>query len=99
MEGPTYRVLRLVRPLAAGIVRTSWNVRIHDSHHVPVDGPVILASNHAGVLDGPLLCAVIARPVHTLVKQEMFRGVVGGALRQLGQIPVDRLAVDVPAIK
>ncbi|HZC25875.1 MAG TPA: lysophospholipid acyltransferase family protein, partial [Actinopolymorphaceae bacterium] len=88
-----------MRPLAGGAVRTFWSVRVHDRHHVPAGGPVILASNHAGVLDGPIVCGVVRRPVHALVKQEMFRGAVGGALRRLGQIPVDRFAVDVAAVK
>jgi 1-acyl-sn-glycerol-3-phosphate acyltransferase len=66
---------------------------------VPSSGPVILASNHVAILDGPVLVAAMARPVHGLVKKEMFRGPLGGALRRLGQIPLDRAAADVGALK
>ena len=90
VEGPPRRALRLVLPFATGLVRSAWKVRVHDYHHVPSAGPVILASNHVGILDGPLLCAVTSRPVHALVKREMFRGPVGGALRGLGQISLER---------
>ena len=98
-EGPPRRGLRLARPVATAIVRGAWNVRVYDRHHVPRGGPVILASNHVGILDGPLLCAVVDRPVHALVKREMFRGAVGSALRGLGQISLERQAVDVGAVK
>lgn len=98
-DGPPRRGLRLARPLGAGLVRTAWRVRIHDAHHVPAAGPVILAANHVGFLDGPVVWAAVRRPVHALVKQEMFRGVLGRVLRGMGQIPVDRQAVDVAAVK
>jgi 1-acyl-sn-glycerol-3-phosphate acyltransferase len=66
---------------------------------IPVRGPVILASNHIGLVDGPLLAAFSPRPVHALTKVEMFEGRLGRLLRATGQIPVDRYAVDPGAIK
>ncbi|WP_020577023.1 lysophospholipid acyltransferase family protein [Actinopolymorpha alba] len=96
--GPPRFGVRATRPLVAGLVRAAWKVRVHDLWHVPSAGPVILASNHTGILDGPLLCGVVRRPVHAVVKEEMFRG-VGGVLRNLGQIAVDRQAVDRAAVR
>ena len=55
-----------------------------------MSGPVLFAANHTGVVDGPVLAGATPRPVHVLVKQEMFTGVVGWFLTSLGQIPVDR---------
>lgn len=88
-----------MRPVGSAIMRTAWRIRLHHHEFVPGDGPVILASNHTGILDGPLLYSVVGRPVHALVKQEMFRGSVGRGLRWIGQIPVDRLACDPAAVK
>lgn len=99
VEGPPGGGARLVRPLTLVVVRAAWEVRIHDRHLVPRTGPVILAANHTGLLDGPLVYAVVPRPVHALVKVEMFRGMVGRALRSLGQIAVDRFSVDPAAVK
>lgn len=62
-------------------------------------GPVILASNHMGYVDGPLLFAVAPRPVHSLVKHTMFVGRLGFALEQAGQISVNRRKVDPAAMK
>lgn len=89
----------MARPLAAGLARAVWRLRVHGYEHVPRHGPVILASNHTGILDGPLLYAVVRRPVHALVKQEMFSGTLGSALRVAGQIPIDRFGYDPAAIK
>jgi 1-acyl-sn-glycerol-3-phosphate acyltransferase len=67
--------------------------------HVPRRGPVIVAANHTGVIDGPLLAIFGPRPVHALTKEEMFRGRLGRFLRLAGQIELDRLAADVRAIR
>jgi 1-acyl-sn-glycerol-3-phosphate acyltransferase len=98
-QGPPRRTLKAARPLVTGLMRAAWKIRVHDRHHIPPGGPAILASNHVGVLDGPVLCSVAHRPVHAVVKQEMFRGATGRALRRLGQIPVDRQMFDPGAVK
>jgi 1-acyl-sn-glycerol-3-phosphate acyltransferase len=90
---------RLARPVVATALRTYWNVGVHDAGQVPRHGPVILAANHLGVLDGPLLAAVTPRTSFALVKKEMYDGLTGRLLTQLGQIPVDRNAVDPTAIR
>jgi 1-acyl-sn-glycerol-3-phosphate acyltransferase len=72
------------------LVKAAWSIRVHGAEQVPAGGPVILAPNHLGFIDGPLLFGVSPRPVHTLAKHEMFRGPVGWVLRAVGQIPVDR---------
>ncbi|NED96812.1 1-acyl-sn-glycerol-3-phosphate acyltransferase [Phytoactinopolyspora alkaliphila] len=99
VPGPSSVGARVMRPVGAILMRAVWNVRVHHAHLVPREDPVILASNHTGILDGPLLYSVTSRPVHALVKREMFAGLVGSALRWIGQIPVDRSTCDVRAVK
>lgn len=67
-----------------------WHTTVIGAEHVPATGPVILAANHTGVLDGPVLHGACPRASHIIVKQEMFTGVLGVVLRWSGQIPVDR---------
>ena len=57
--------------------------------NLPLDGPVLLAANHTGLMDGPVVMGVVRRPVHMIVKESMFRGPLGTVLRAAGQIPVD----------
>lgn len=72
------------------LARVVWNTRVAGAEHVPRTGPVLLAANHLGVVDGPLVHGVAPRGTHILVKEEMFRGPLGVVLRAAGQIPVDR---------
>lgn len=67
-----------------------WRTRVIGAERVPREGPVLLAANHLGVIDGPLVHGVAPRGTHILVKQEMFHGPIGLVLRAAGQIPVDR---------
>mgnify|MGYP006171079451 CR=1 FL=1 len=59
----------------------------------------MLAANHVGAIDGPLLAVFAPRPVHALTKQEMFAGALGSFLRASGQIPLDRFRPDPGAIR
>lgn len=96
---PPARLGRVVRPLGRAILNVRWDVHVHGAEHVPTTGPVLLASNHIGALDGPLLVAVAPRMVHALVKHEMFDGRTGPLLRALGQIKVERHDIDPAAVK
>lgn len=80
-------------------VNRNFDVSLHDLHHFPARGPVILAPNHLSVLDGPLLGAVSPRMVHAVGKAEVFGGLQGHLLRRFGQISIDRSIVDARAIR
>jgi 1-acyl-sn-glycerol-3-phosphate acyltransferase len=81
------------------LIRRRYDVREHGTAHVPPQGPVIVAANHTGVIDGPLLAIFGPRPVHALTKEEMFRGRLGRFLRLSGQIELDRFSTDLRAIR
>lgn len=93
------RAQRVLRLPAVRLFRTRWDLRVHHAERVPATGPVILAPNHAGWLDGPLLVGTSPRPVHTMVKHEEFAGRFGRLLVAAGQIPLDRFGIDVGAVK
>jgi 1-acyl-sn-glycerol-3-phosphate acyltransferase len=94
-----HRVLRGGRPLVSALLRRWYDIRIHHDDVVPRSGPVLLAPNHVGYLDGPLLVATAPRPVHAMIKQEMFHGALKPVLHAGGQIPLDRFNVDPRAVK
>lgn len=82
------------RALLPGYLR----LRVAGDENVPTSGGVLLAANHTSFLDGPVLFGVSPRPVTFLVKAEMFDGVIGWALRRLGQVPVRRGTADRTAL-
>jgi len=87
------------RPLSRWLIRRRYDVREHGTAHVPPQGPVIVAANHTGVIDGPLLAIFGPRPVHALTKEEMFAGRLGPFLRASGQVQLDRYTTDLRAIR
>lgn len=91
--------MRLLRPQCALALRSYYRVKQHHPEFVPRTGPVLLASNHVGYLDGPLLFGLCPRLVHAMVKREMFVGRLGMALTAVGQIPITRRHVDPRAVK
>lgn len=92
-------VLRSLRRLGAWLFRRGYRVRTHGMANVPRSGPVILAANHIGVLDGPLLVAMTQRLTFAMAKSELFSGAVGNLLEIIGQIPVDQNHLDTHALR
>lgn len=95
---PTRWLLRAGRPAARALIRRRFAVHLHGTDNHP-DGPVIVAANHIGWADGPLLAIFGPRPVHALTKSEMFTGAMGPFLRTAGQIRLDRFQVDPAAVR
>ncbi len=91
--------MRVLRPPGAVVLRSFYRLRQHNAEFVPRSGPVLLASNHVGYMDGPLLFALCPRLVHAMVKREMFVGQLGRTLTAVGQIPITRRHVDPTAVK
>ncbi len=96
---PRRRLLDRSRPLVRRLLLRRYRVRVHRPDHVPAAGPAILAANHIGLLDGPLLAVFTPRPVHALTKSELFWGRTGRFLIRAGQIPVDRYRADPRAVR
>lgn len=96
---PPRYLLHPLRPAARVIARARFSLTSHHADRVPVSGPVILAANHTGFLDGPILVAFAPRPVHAMTKQEMFAGRGGALMRAAGQIELDRFHPDPRAVK
>lgn len=96
---PRSAILRGGRPAARRLIRRWYDVRVHHPSRFPSSGPVIVAANHIGFIDGPLLAIFGPRPVHALTKQEMFAGALGRFLRIAGQIPINRHEPDPWAIR
>lgn len=98
-DHPRSGPLTRLRPAAAVLLRRRFDIRLHGRENFPADGPVVLACNHTGIVDGPILAIAGPRPVHALTKVEMFQGRSGRFLHFSGQIPLDRHAVDRRAIR
>ena len=88
-----YPVLHAIVPPVA---RAVWRPTIEGIEHVPLSGPVLIASNHLSFIDSVVIPVVAPRKVVFLAKSEYFtgRGIKGRLTRLwfdgLGMVPVDR---------
>ncbi|UMG92575.1 lysophospholipid acyltransferase family protein [Nocardioides sp. TF02-7] len=96
---PTRWLLHGGRPASRWLIRRRYDVHVHHAERFPARGPVVVAGNHVGYADGPLMAIFSPRPVHALTKVEMFTGPLGWFLRLAGQIPIDRFRVDPGAVR
>ena len=77
--------------LARLIFATYFRWSVYDRHRVPLQGPVILAANHASFLDPPLVGAGLPRAISYLARQNLFKYPgIGWLLRSWNAVPVDR---------
>jgi 1-acyl-sn-glycerol-3-phosphate acyltransferase len=65
--------------------------KAYNPERVPLAGPVILASNHASIMDPPLVGVAVGRTINYLARESLFRfPVIGWLLRSGSAVPVDR---------
>ncbi|PYJ08918.1 MAG: 1-acyl-sn-glycerol-3-phosphate acyltransferase [Verrucomicrobia bacterium] len=73
------------------LFRFYFGWRVFNPERVPLEGPVILAANHASFIDPPLVGAGVRRGINYLARENLFRfPVVGWVLRRWNSVPVDR---------
>ncbi len=91
------RVLyEIAKPPVRALMRAVWRPALTGAHHVPEDGPVVLASNHLAYSDTVILPASIERTVFFLGKSDIFTGgnpfnaLFARIMRGLHVMPVDR---------
>ena len=73
------------------VYATYFRWRVYHPERVPQEGPVILAANHASILDPPLVGAGLKRPLNYLGRDTLFKvPVLGWLVRLWKVVPVDR---------
>lgn len=88
-----YEVLHAIVPPVA---RAVWRPTVEGIEHVPMSGPVLIASNHLSFADSVVIPIVAPRKVVFLAKAEYFTGSgIKGRMSKawfegLGMVPVDR---------
>lgn len=87
------------RVTGRGVARSVFRLRVVGAEHVPRTGPVLLAGNHSGFVDGPLVFLLTPRPSALLAKAEIFAGLGARVFGWLGLIPVHRGMADRDALK
>lgn len=90
--------LSVARHTVALLLRLIFRIRVVGLEHLPRTGPVLIAGNHTGFLDGPLVFMMLPRPSSLLVKSELYSGPWARVLAFARQIPVRRGSPDRAAL-
>jgi len=86
--------------LVRGLARLLFRLEVYGESNVPLEGALVLASNHLSLLDPPLIGCACPRELRYVAKAELFRiPLLKSLFRRLGGFPVERGAADVGAIR
>ena len=95
-------VRRFSEAFVWGALGSIWGLKVTGLDLVPRSGPLVVAFNHASLLDGPLVGAAIAparRPCF-LGKKELFANpLMSWFLPRVGVIPLERGTMDMGAMR
>ncbi len=82
------------------IISIFYKIEIIGKDRVPMDEPLIFASNHKNNLDPMLIGSLMPRKVSYMAKKELFKNkIVGCFLKNVNVFPVDRSKTDISTIK
>ena len=91
---------RLAWLLMYSFVRTVWGFTRSGIDKIPVEGPLIIASNHVSNWDPILLGAACPRELFFLAKEELFRNpILGAVVRAYNAMPIRRGVLDRKALR
>jgi 1-acyl-sn-glycerol-3-phosphate acyltransferase len=82
--------LAIIRRTAEMFLRLVFRLRVSGLEYLPTSGPVLIAGNHSGFLDGPIVMITLSRPSSFLVKSELYDTPVRRVLEFARQIPIHR---------
>jgi 1-acyl-sn-glycerol-3-phosphate acyltransferase len=84
---------RVLQPLTEALFRVLFSYECSGVDKLPAEGAAVVAANHPSYLDPVLLSLRVARPIHFMAWDALFRvPLLGRLLRSFGAIPVDMRA-------
>jgi len=92
-----YNVIKFI---AAVIFKLFFRIEAHNVENIPLNGKLILCSNHSSNLDPILISIEAPRQISWMAKKELFKTkILSYFINKLGAFPVDREGSDISAIK
>lgn len=97
---PSRVLYRIARFFVSDLLRLYTRMEIEGRHHLPTEGPYILAPVHRSYIDTPVAAAVTRRRLRFMGKDSMWRyRPLGWLFSALGGFPVRRGTADREALK
>lgn len=90
----------IVKTIAKFILILFYRIKVYGTENIPLDGRLIICSNHASNWDPIFISIAFPRQISWMGKKELFENkIVGYLLKKLTVFPVDRDGSDIGAIK
>lgn len=97
VNSTVYNISKFI--LSKVLFKVLFRIEYQGQENVPLEGPLVLASNHISLLDPPAVGGGIGRMVRYMAKEELFVPILGSIWRAWGGFPVKRGGADRTAIK
>lgn len=82
------------------VSRILYRIKVYNKEYEPLEGPVILCSNHISMMDPILIGIWLKRQIKFMAKEELFSmPILGFFAKKIGAFPVNRNSGDLTAIK
>lgn len=89
-----------LRGILLVIFRIIFRIEVTGIENIPIEGKIIVCSNHVSMLDPITVAISIPRRIYFMAKKELFeKKFFGSFLEKLGAFPVDRDGADLTAIR
>jgi 1-acyl-sn-glycerol-3-phosphate acyltransferase len=88
--GEMSRRYRLFRRTMITLCRLLFGYEVHGGGSVPLEGPLIVASNHSQYADPVLVCVAVPRRLQWMAKKQLFVFPFRKFFEFIGSFPVDR---------
>jgi 1-acyl-sn-glycerol-3-phosphate acyltransferase len=93
-------VYQLCRSLSHGMAQLVFDYRVENPEKLDVDGPLLIASNHASYLDPPLVGVAFRKELHYLARNTLYSNAFARWLfPRLNVVPVDQDKAEVGPLK
>lgn len=89
-RGGMTRRYELFRRVVLFLGRVLVGFEVVGAEKVPLEGPLVVASNHSRYVDPILVCMAVPRRLQWMAKKELFIPPLRAFFRLLGAFPVDR---------
>lgn len=91
---------RVARRIVLALLHRVLSLRVVGEANVPLEGPLLVVSNHLSNADPPILEFAFPRPVFFMAKSELFRfPPLAWIMRRFGAFPVERGTADRGALR
>ncbi|HJP75507.1 MAG TPA: lysophospholipid acyltransferase family protein [Pseudonocardiaceae bacterium] len=92
--GSARRWVAFARWTASWLYHIPYRLHVDGVEHTPLTGPLVVVVNHSTYAEGPLVLGALPRGTVFLIKREIFAGPLRWILPKMGQLALNRDAVD-----